>query len=265
MVTIIFPSRGRLELVKQLLNSIETNTYDKSQIDVISICDQDDIDTINLFYEISPTLSYDFKFISRRKHDILDLPNDYYDLGLKLAQDSYFLWILGNDCEIVTENWDYMLRQSLTYSIPTIYSDIENNSKFYYIKINDDTHIGDNGEFLNKYDDKSCCFPLLSMNYYYSSGEFYPKEIPTWGGDSCLYILTTKSNKFSIIDACDILKINHYTYINQRIEQDDISKRIEREHLDRKEEVDGSKYDWWSLPENFTKILMKRKHILWDE
>ena len=56
LVSIIFPSRSRLDLVKKLLISIEEKTKDKSTIEVISIVDQDDTDTINFF-------NYQFKIL----------------------------------------------------------------------------------------------------------------------------------------------------------------------------------------------------------
>ena len=125
LVTIIFPSRGRYDLVKKLLLSIEEKTYNKDWIEVISICDHDDKETLNLFHEMSSQITYDFKFISRKQKEELDLPNDYYDLGLKLASDSYFTWILGNDCEISIDNWDDNLYQALSHSYSEIFEQMQ--------------------------------------------------------------------------------------------------------------------------------------------
>jgi len=122
LVTIIFPSRGRYDLVKKLLLSIEEKTYNKDWIEVISICDHDDKQTLDLFHEMSSQITYDFKFVSRSQKEELDLPNDYYGLGLKLSSDSYFTWILGNDCELNIQDWDSNLYQAINYTMPEVFS-----------------------------------------------------------------------------------------------------------------------------------------------
>ena len=264
LITIIFPSRGRYELVKRLLLSIEEKTYNKDWIEVISICDHDDKETLDLFHELSSHITYDFKFVSRKQQEKLDLPNDYYGLGLKLASDSYFTWILGNDCELSVQNWDNYFYSSLKETDPSIFDKIEKSELYYYIKINDDTHWNAKGEALNPYGDESCCFPILSSNYCKDLGEFYPKEIPTWGGDTCLWVFITNSNKVCIMDAIQVIGITHYSIHNKRIEQDEISKRVEDNHLKNKQfNEDGSSYDPWSHFDNFTEMINKRKKFLW--
>ena len=261
LITIIFPSRGRYDLVERLLLSIEEKTYNKDWIEVISICDHDDKETLDLFHKISSQITYDFKFISRKQNEELDLPNDYYDLGLKLASDSYFTWILGNDCELAIENWDGYFYSCLGETVPDVFSNIEQSNLYYYIKINDDTHWNEKGELLNPYGDASCCFPILSSNYCKDLGEFYPKEIPTWGGDSCLFAFVMKSNRFYMIDAIGVIGIIHYSMHNKRIEQDIISKRVEDRHLrNRIEEGDP-----WSIKSNFEQMINKRKKYLWKD
>lgn len=252
LITIIFPSRSRINLVKKLLLSIEEKTYNKEWIEVISICDHDDKETISLFQEISSQITYDFKFVSRKQKEKLDLPNDYYDIGLKLASDSYFTWILGNDCEITTDNWDQLFYDAINNSLPYIFSDVEKNTKFYYFKISDDTHWNKNIKLLDSEVDNSCCFPILSSNYCKTLGEFYPKEIPTWGGDTALYDLCDKSNITNIINASDIIEIKHYCHHNNRVEQDVISKKIENQH-DK---------NYYSVIVN--KIFKSREKFLWN-
>ena len=266
LITIIFPSRSRIDLVKKLLLSIEEKTYNKDWIEVISICDHDDKETLDLFHEISSQITYDFKFVSRKQKEELDLPNDYYDLGLKLASDSYFTWILGNDCELSIQNWDGLFYSAIVDQMPEMFSNIEENRKYYYFRINDDTHFDENGESLNKYGDLSCCFPVLSSNYCKDLGEFYPKEIPTWGGDSCLYLFIKVSNKFCVIDTINMIGIKHYSVHNKRIEQDEISKRVEKKHLkNRKLDENGHLNDPWTIKENFLEMVNKRKKYLWKD
>jgi hypothetical protein len=260
LITIIFPSRGRYELVKKLLLSIEEKTYNKDWIEVISICDYDDKETLDLFHEISSQITYDFKFVSRKQNEELDLPNDYYSLGLKLASNSYFTWILGNDCELSLPNWDKNFYDSLSHFFPGWEELIENNQKYFYIKINDDTHWDEKGQLLNIHGDQSCCFPLLSSNYCNTLGEFYPIEISTWGGDTCLYLLIKASNISLVLDAVDIIGIKHYSIHNQKVTQDEISKRVEKKHL-----KDKTQPTHWENHDIIGKIFSKRKSFLYKE
>lgn len=243
LVSIIFPSRSRLDLVKKLLISIEEKTKDKSVIEVISIVDQDDTETINFFNSISSKLTFDFYYICRKQKENLDLPNDYYDLGLKLKNKSYFTWILGNDCEIKTENWDELLNLCIQQYERNIYDDINKNNLYYYIRISDDTH-------WNKYDnlnpiDTSCCFPLISSNYCEDLGEFYPKEIPSWGADTCLYNLILEAKNVMILDCTSILEINHYCIHNNKIKEDDITKRVSQSNEKSKISMGNKMVDKW--------------------
>lgn len=252
LVSIIFPSRSRLDLVKKLLISIEEKTKDKSTIEVISIVDQDDTDTINFFNSISSTLTYDFYYICRKQKENLDLPNDYYDLGLKLRSKSYFTWILGNDCEIKTENWDELLHLGLQQCDRNVCEDIDENNLYYYIRISDDTHwvSDDNVNPL----DSSCCFPLLSSNYCNDLGEFYPKEIPAWSADTCLNFMVMQATNVAILDFTSIFGVNHYSIHNKKSEIDDISKRVAESSENSKVRIGLRMTDKWDTIYNIMKL-----------
>jgi hypothetical protein len=215
---------------------------------------------------MSSQITYDFKFVSRKQKEELDLPNDYYDLGLKLASDSYFTWILGNDCELAVQNWDMLFYSSINNQAPEIFLNIENNKYYYYFIINDDTHYNERGESLNRYGDLSCCFPILSSNYCKDLGEFYPKEIFTWGGDTGLYRLISRSNKVFTIDAINIIGIKHYSVHNDRIiEQDEIFKRVDKSHMRNWVYVDGYQHFCFDVEDIFMEMWEKRKKFLINE
>jgi hypothetical protein len=222
-VSIIFPARSRLDSTEQLLLSIEKFTKNKEKIDVVGVCDHDDIETINLFQKTALKLSYEFKFISRKQEKSLDLPNHYYSLGLDLSEQSYFKWILGNDCSIDTKNWDLEL-EKIIYS-QKFQSDFLSN-KYYYISISDDTHWKQNKRIHEEEIFECCCFPILSSNYCFDLGEFYPREYPTWEGDVKLYKLAKESNKFTILNYREKINILHKSIHNKTMESDSGTKRM---------------------------------------
>ena len=224
LISIIFPSRVRLDLVDKLLFSLQQKTNNHELIEVIAICDHDDKPTLDFFHEISFKLKYDFKFISRKQNEHLHLPIDYYSLGLRLSSpSSYFTWILGNDCEMITENWDLSLVELL--KSPDVLSNIENNLKYYYIQISDNTHLSKDGEISW---DSSCCFPILSRNYVDDFGEIVPIDLPTWGGDVVLWNIVNKLEKFEIKNLTKKIEINHHTYHRQTYMRDENCIRMER-------------------------------------
>jgi hypothetical protein len=251
LCTIFFPSRGRLDLTKKLLESIENKTSNKQWIEVIAICDQDDTDTIELFTKISKEVTYDFYFICRKRKNKLHLPNDYYSLALKIKSKSFFTWGLGNDNEIITQNWDTILFKSIKNTIPDCFTNIHLNTKYYYLIINDNSHWSKEGN-ISKEGDYSCCFPILSGNYCDDSNETVPNEYPTWQGDIALYALVIKSPKFQVINAVDLIEINHYCHHNNTYEKDNVALCVEKSSGD-----DAPPY----THKNLEKMYLKRKYL----
>lgn len=236
-VSIIFPARSRIKLTEELLLSIENRTKNKHLIEVIGVCDHDDSETISLFQEIAPKLSYEFKFISKRFRILLDLPNDYYCPALDLSEGSYFKWILGNDCLIETQDWDLELEKII--SSASFQSDFVSN-KYYYISISDDTHWRGDARLRAGDYAECCCFPIVSSNYCLDLNEFYPRELPTWGGDTKLFTLAKDSGKFTILDYHSKISILHRSYHNKSWEQDKISNRMANFHVDKTSVVNDS-------------------------
>jgi len=221
--SIIFPARSRIECTENLLLSVEKFTKNKSKIDVVGICDHDDFETLSLFQRTALKVSYEFKFISRPHSNFLDLPNDYYSLGLDLSEASYFKWILGNDCSINTQDWDLELDKII--NTQEFQSDFRSN-KYYYISISDDTHWKGSHQLRNGEGAESCCFPIVSSNYCLDLEEFYPREYPTWGGDKQLWRLANSSRKFKILSYQDKIAVLHKSFHNKTMEFDSVAQKV---------------------------------------
>lgn len=259
LFSIIFPSRSRLDLVEKLLISIEEKTKNKSLIEVISIVDQDDINTINLYHSMLNKISYDFYYICRKQKENLDLPNDYYDLGLKLRNNSYFTWIIGNDCDIITDNWEDLFYQAIKQVERDVLDDIDKNLLYYYIRMSDDTHWSNNSQRLNSID-ASCCFPIMSSNYCDDLKEICPREIPSWGADTCFYQMIKQAKNVAVLDFTEILAINHNSVHNNKYKKDEIHERMAYTNEKSKINYNGVLYDKW--PTMFEEMKNKRKKYL---
>lgn len=225
LISIIVPTRYRYDLLKKLLLSLENKTNNHNNIEVILIADSDDQKTSEVLSLIN-TLSYECYTIFRQKPKHFSLPVYYYNLGLSISEDSYFKWILGNDCEIITNNWDEKLTNFLQDNDNEVVNNISNNSKYYYVAISDNTHLDKEGKALEISPEKSnpcCAFPIISSNYIIDYNEFYSTELPSWNADFKLFNDFNQLkiiNKAEILNFCNSIEVDHTCSHNSKIEKD---------------------------------------------
>ena len=226
LISIIVPTRGRYDLLKKLLLSLENKTNNHNNIEVILIADSDDQKTSEVLSLIN-TLSYECYIVFRQKPKHFSLPVYYYNLGLSISEDSYFKWILGNDCEIITNNWDQKLTDFLKDNDNEVINNISDNSKYYYFAISDNTHLDKEGKALESSEaaqDTPCCaFPIISCNYIVDYNEFYSSQMHSWGADFKLFddFNQLKTiNKAEIINFCNNIEIDHICSHNGKMEKD---------------------------------------------
>lgn len=231
LLSIIIPTRDRLDLLEKLLISLNEKIEEHDLIEVILISDIDDFSTTNLIKKYMENSKFNLKNIITEQKPILDLPNDYYSLGLKNSEETYFKWILGNDCEL-NSIYPEKILMSLLDEKKDILNNIDTNQQYYYIVISDDTHWKPDGHVNNSHD--SCCFPILSSNYCTDFDEFFPKDYRTWGGDNVLYEMVTKNEKFTIIHLYDKISITHYSAHNKKYQRDALYYRMSQNRNDQR-------------------------------
>lgn len=199
IISLVVPMRSRLDTTKLLLESLEKNTSNKSNIELICITDNDDIE-LNKFLD-SFSASYLIKRIIQKQKNPFNL-SSYYQDGLNVASNPKFMWALGNDCEIVSYGWDDTLKK-----LPT------KSGVFYYIRIDDGVHVP--ADYSNNIE-CGCCFPILTFNYFKTTGEFYPIETSTWGADHLLWnalrLFNNMRNGYvEVVDMSSTIKIVHHS------------------------------------------------------
>ncbi len=198
--SIVFPTRERINLLKELLDSIQKNTANLSEIEVLIAVDEDDIDTMSFLGHS------DFSFIRifpvKRS---LNFSRDYYTY---LAKHSIGQWIItiNDDCQFVTKDWDVIAYEILKDKSRIIYGWIEDNIEGWRAK--------GHGNY--------CCFPLQGRKGFEALGFIFPERIPTWGADIHAKNLYDKVNRVVILP----FTIKHFCHHNRTREQDNISKRI---------------------------------------
>ena len=224
-ITIIVPCRARHQRTVDLLESIEKTTYDKKNVAVITITDWDVPEDFLNIQKSQQGFSYDLINIARSQHT--NLHKNYINLAA-LMTESYYIWVMGNDNKVITQNWDLKLINALSSTAQHIIDD----TKEYYIYVDDDTHSYANDK---TNDGRGCCFPILSNNFCVKTRGPYPNWMEGWGADQELYKHFIEKGKesperFSIIDLSDSVKLEHICAHNYKVEQDGVNKLMEIRH-----------------------------------
>jgi hypothetical protein len=105
LVSILIPTRNRVQLLKECLDSINNKTHDHSLVEILLKIDTDDVNTINFVNQYKLTSSIDIKNI------ITDRKNGYGSLdehmnNLSSLSEAEFLLGLNDDVEMLTEGWE---------------------------------------------------------------------------------------------------------------------------------------------------------------
>lgn len=203
-LSIIIPSRERIHLLQKCLYSIFEQNSNQHDIEVVLAIDDDDFITHGYLEGCEYPINYFSQ--PRSSHPT----NSYINQSLKfLSGDLY--WILGNDCTILTQDYDRILFENWP-----IWQD-----QIAYFKINDgilNTHWQHN---------QACCFPLLTAKVVQLFKFFIPPQIIAWGGDIALWEIFKKLNQSRVVDLTSKIEVLHYSEFTGYGKQDEINKRIE--------------------------------------
>lgn len=205
--SIIFPSRDRVEMLTDLLNSINNTTYDKENIEVLVAVDKDDFKTQERILKI---IHGGFHWI--KMHVVtrsLNFSRDYYSYLYKQSQGKWII-VCNDDAEFTTQDWDVEAEKVLTGYIKdgpnVVLGWIEDN-------------LGANR--LTQFADY-CCFPLFGRDGVDALGGIFPDRIPTWGADIFAHKLYGSLKRIIKIP----MEIKHITHHNNTRPIDDVTKRI---------------------------------------
>ncbi len=198
--SIVFPTRERHDLLRNLLRSIAITTYDLNQVEVLIAIDDDD----RASFDFVNGLGYSFVRTFQVERS-LNFSQDYYTF---LAKQSTGQWIItvNDDCVFETMGWD-MFAYTMLKDLPSVvYGWIEDGI----------------GSFRAHGQNEYCCFPLMGRGGFEALGYIFPSRIPTWGAD-----LWAKKLYDQVEGVVKLpITIRHFCHHNQTREQDEINKRI---------------------------------------
>lgn len=201
--TLILPSRGRVGLLGQFIDSVKNMSDDLSQIEVLVVHDNDDSETRGFLDQLSKHVYGFVKYWSVPQS--LNFSKDYYNF---LASKATGEWIVccNDDARIETPHWDTLAFEILKDKPRVIYGYIEDGLGGAKAR--------GGGEY--------CCFPLQGMKGVHAMGFVFPTRIPCWGADMWarnLYDQIGSTVKLPI-------KFMHYCHHNRTRPQDEVSRKI---------------------------------------
>lgn len=211
--SILIPTRKRIPELSRLIDSIKKKTDNLSKIEVIFGVDFDDRATLERVRLYNQLNKINYKVLLQNQTD--NLSDNYYNAMAGMSKGE-IIWVLNDDCEIKTQNWDKLILQKLK----------NYRTDIFYLDVNDTTrNFNNNGQF--------SCFPMISRKAFNIFGYFFHPQIRTWGADKWLHYVYNKAN--CIIPMLDIKVIHHreakdqnYERMKRTFKEDNLSTITER-------------------------------------
>ena len=199
-ITLICPTRGRLEGVRRLLNSINRTAADFHNFELVFIYDTDDGPTKDALNNYKDEYTAIEMHIHVRPHDD-NLSDAYYNWAWrqKLLHGDYY-WVTGNDVVMVTDGWDtrviHAMEQYLANSRSRVCcafaADVSTNKPY----------LGFNWGW----------FPIFTKEAVQTVGYLFPKEYPTSTADVWMAKMYSAAGCYLEIPTVQIDTISHRTY-----------------------------------------------------
>jgi glycosyltransferase involved in cell wall biosynthesis len=105
LVSILIPTRKRVKLLKECLDSLNIKTQDKSLVEILVKIDTDDQETTDFIHQYKQTSSVEIKeLITDREKGYGSL--DKHMNNLSSLSEAEFLLGLNDDVEMLTEGWE---------------------------------------------------------------------------------------------------------------------------------------------------------------
>lgn len=223
-LSIFIPSRERVQLLDKCLESIYTKCSNQHDIETIVAIDDDDISN-HAYLEECP---YPTKYFSQPRSD--ELTNAYINKSVSQL-DGDIIWGLGNDCEIIEQDYDLIFFDN--------YPKWPDRLGYFYM---DDGIPPDHFQY-----GKSCCFPAMTKRTVELLGCFIPREIVAWGGDIALFEIIKLLPENRVINLRDKLHVIHKAQHTKSGEQDSVNHRIASISL-RCDRLSGQQINQYALP-----------------
>lgn len=213
--SLIIPTRERVNKLEGCLLSFFNKAKRKHNNEAILIVDHDDR-TIRDFSEFILHHNLNVRILTVWRSEMMI--RDYNNYGAQCSTGRY-IWMLNDDYEMVTDNWDEVLKNHIESFCAT------NGDRVAYVMINDSTHSEENW---NCMDHAGCCCPIMPRESVEAMNGVMPWQIHSWGADIALFHIFRLLPKPRMLNLTKEVKVLHHCRHNGTAAIDEISRRIER-------------------------------------
>ncbi len=194
--TIFTPTRGRVNLLSQLLAKIQENTKDLSKVEAIFWVDSDDIQTIDFFQNNIEEYPFSIRYFIKERPESLNAAINF----LASQGKGRILTNINDDCQILTKDWDeIVLKKVESYKAERGIKD-----DIFYIKTNDNSIDRDASKGY-------CSFPMISRNAVEVLVKFMESSFRGLGADHGIFRVYDSVGR--VID-CPEVEYDHVYHSN---------------------------------------------------
>ncbi len=205
--SLLCPSRNRLDMLENLIQSIINTTNNPKDIELLIAVDNDDLDTQK--YIKDRTYPFNVKVFTRDRSDFFN--RDYYNWLAHFSKGKY-LWAIGNDVVFKIKDWDNIISDKIEEYLK------DKSDRIVCVGVKDDTPKPDSKK------PQFSCFPIITRDAYDVLGTFLHSELNTWGADYTIYTLYKQIERYFLIH--DKIYIGHMGYHTNTTPADDLTIRM---------------------------------------
>lgn len=191
--SVIINSRGRYQSLIASVDSVFKTAKNIDDVELFIMADSDDTtthDTVKQIMRDNPNWNINFHIQDRK----INLNQHYTNRAASMGVGKYF-FILGNDVEIRTQDWDAILEEAIENFL------VDKPDRICYVYIDDDVHKPD--EY------GGCCYPLVTKEAIDTVGFYLPAECTTWGSDHWLWMIYLEISENRMLQCRNVSVLNH--------------------------------------------------------
>ena len=106
LVSFLIPTRKRLSMLTDSLESIRATCSNVSNFEAIVIFDEDDVETITAFKKLQ--FDFEIKIVISKRHGYYGL-HEYLNTAFEICLGRWF-WLWNDDLQMVGKNWDLVIQ-----------------------------------------------------------------------------------------------------------------------------------------------------------
>ena len=205
--SIILASRERINLLDGLLQSIQNNTHDLNQVEVIVMVDEDDLPTLEYIADCRDSFPF-VRFYARSRAK--NLNDDYLNFAWRNYASGRFCIVCNDDCLFSVNGWDSLALAELEDYL----ADKPDGIVYGWIE----DSLLNRDRVLNY-----CCFPLISAAAAQCLGWLMPPMFTSWSADIAVFMVYSGVGRVVELP----FKIDHVSHYNGLRQRDHISFHCE--------------------------------------